>query len=162
MGTRLFFCALLIQLAGCSIFADSDEPEEQPIALTQLTYSLVATDHVNPNASGDATPIEVHVYELEDDSMFLSADYDVLVDDAEDALKSNYIGHRDFVLVPGQFKFIDAFEVEEGSRYIGVMGRFADPDASDWKKVVKIFPVGRQYHLLMHFNDKEINLEKVE
>lgn len=154
---RLFWMLLLLQLGGCSVFGAD---EEKPISL--VTYSLVATETVNPNISGAATPFELQVFELEDDSMFLSADYDQLVNDAEKAIKSNYIDHRDFVLLPGQFKFIDPFEVDKNTSYIGVMARYANIENSDWKKVIKLEPRGKKYHLLLYFNANQVKLDKVE
>ncbi|WP_407334415.1 type VI secretion system lipoprotein TssJ [Enterovibrio sp. 27052020O] len=153
---RLIASLFLLMLAGC---AGSDLPQDQP---TTVTYSLVATGNVNPNISGDATSVEVQVFELEDDSMFLSSDFEQLADEAKAALKSNYIDHRDYSLVPGQFKFIDHFEIEEDTRYIATMVRFSDPDVSEWKKVVKILPVGRKYHLLIYIDKNEVLLKKVE
>lgn len=155
---RLLICFLAMILAGCS---SSDEvmPKDMP---TTVTFSMVTTENVNPNVSGDATPVEIQVFELEDDSMFLASGYDQLAGDAPAALKSNYVDHRDFSLVPGQFKFIDSFEIAEETRYISVMARFSDPDVSDWKKVVKVLPVGRVYHLLMYFDGTEVVLVKVE
>ncbi|KXF83014.1 type VI secretion system lipoprotein TssJ [Enterovibrio coralii] len=153
---RLFGCLLLLVLVGCS---SSDHPKDQP---TTVTFSMVATHDVNPNFSGDATPFEVQVFELEDDSMFLASGYDQLANSAKAALKSNYVDHRDYSLVPQQFKFIDAFQIEDDTRYIAVMARYSNSESSDWKKVVKVLPIGRQYHLLMYFNKNEVVLRKVE
>ena len=77
-------------------------------------------------------------------------------------LKSNYVNHRDYVLVPGQFKFVDPFDVDKKTAYIGVMARFADPNSSDWKKVVKVNPMDKQYHLHIYFNDQSVKLDQVE
>jgi len=154
----LLFSFLLL-LAGCSMFGKKDSEKEEP---SKVTYSLFATQSINPNASGEATPLEVQVFELEDDSMFLSAGFDQLIEDAKAALKSNYITHRDYVLIPGQFKFINSFEVDKNTIYIGVMARYADPNSSDWKKVAKIMPLNKQYHLLIYFNDQSVNIDQVE
>ena len=158
MSRFLLLLILLMQLSGCSLFGHKDKKDTP----TLLTYSLVATDSINPNISGNATPIEIQVFELEDDSMFLSADFDQLATDAQKVLKSNYLEQRDYVLLPGQFKFVEPFEVNKKTFYIGVMAHFADPNTSDWKKVVKIEPVNKQFHLLMYFNDQAVNLDKVE
>lgn len=144
----------VIQLMGCSA-----KPEERP---TTVTYSMAATNKVNPNISGDATAVEYQVFQLQDDSMFLSADFDQLVEDAEAALKSSYISHRDYVLIPGQFKYIEPFEIDSDTYYIAVMARYSRPDKSDWKKVVKLFPKGHKYNLLMYFTGNKVNLVKVE
>jgi type VI secretion system protein VasD len=157
---RSFLIALLaMTLSCCAMFGNKDE--KKPIH-SQITYSLFATKSVNPNASGEATPLEVQVFELEDDSMFLSAGFDQLIENAKKNLKSNYISHRDYVLVPGQFKFVDPFEVNKKTAYIGVMARFANPNRSDWKKVVRVLPTDKQYHLLIYLNDQSVQLDQVE
>lgn len=164
----------LLQLAACSsawnatkktaqVLWDPSIPVGEAKDLpTQLTYSMYALDKVNPNAAGDATPLELVVYELEDDSKFLAADFDSLKADYKEALGSNYIDHSDYTLLPGQFKFIDHFAVDEDTRYIGIMAHFNDPEVAQWKKVVKIKPMGREYHLLMFFSEQDIVLDKVE
>ena len=172
---RLVFIILLMsQLTGCgSVWEGTKKlgqviwepsipvgaPNDQP---TQLTYSIVAQQDVNQNANGDATPIEFQLFELEEDSKLLAADYDSLVTDFEDALGSNYIEHSDFTLLPGQFKFIKTFAVDEDTRYIGVMAHFSDPDVSQWKKIIKINRLGAEYHLLVLFKAQEVILDKVE
>ncbi|HIF9340790.1 TPA: type VI secretion system lipoprotein TssJ [Photobacterium damselae] len=143
-------------LVGCSSKYD---PASEP---STITLSMVATDTINPNNNGDASPVELKVFELEDDSMFMSASYDQLLDDYKKALKSNYVDDYDYVLLPGQFKFIDPIKLDEDTRYIGVMAFFADPEQSDWKKVVKVKTLGREYHLLILLNHNDVILERVE
>lgn len=143
---------LSTQLFACSSTYD---PKIQP---STVTYSMVASATVNPNLSGEGTLIEVQVFELEDDSMFLNADYDQLIKDTKSALKSNYIDHSDYALLPGQFKYIDTKKIDEDTHYIGVIARYSDPDKSQWKKVLKVKPLGQEYHLLMLFQENEVNL----
>lgn len=165
---------LLLQLVACSSAWDATKKTAQvlwdpsvPVGEakdlpTQLTYSMYALDRVNLNAAGEATPLELVVYELEDDSKFLAADFDLLKADYKKALGSNYVDHSDYTLLPGQFKFIDSFAIDEDTRYIGIMAHFNDPEVAQWKKVVKIKPMGGEYHLLMFFNEQGIVLDKVE
>jgi type VI secretion system protein VasD len=156
-----FVCVLLI--TGCSNLSDgTTTPVEAKDELTQVTFSLVADDDVNPGLFGVASPIEIQVFELVDDSMFMSADFDQITEDYEKALKNNFIKSYDYVMTPGQFKFIDNFKINKETNYIGVMAKFSEPDLSEWKKAVKILNRGRVYHLLMFFNDYEIKLKKVE
>lgn len=134
-------------------------PAEQP---TKVTFSLVADTRVNPNVWGEASPVEVQVIELKDDSMFMSAGYDQLKSDYEKALRSNFIKNYDYVLTPNQFKFVNEIEVDEDTNYIGVIAHFSDPEISEWKQSVKVLNSGREYHLLMLFKDYEVKLDKVE
>lgn len=150
--------SLMVLIAGCSSSPTVD-PSEQ---LTHVTFSLFAGKEVNAGESGVASPIEVQVYELVDDSMLMSADFDSINKDYEKALKNNFIKTYDYVLTPDQFKFVGDFEIDPETNYIGVVAKFAEPDKSDWKRAVKILNRGRIYHLLMYFNGYEIKLEKVE
>lgn len=158
MKNWLFAMCLLMMMAGCS----SSDDYDPTILPTKVTFSLVADDGVNPNLTGDTSPVEIQVFELKDDSMFMSADFDLIKADYKKALKSNFVEVYDFVLTPGQFKFISPFEIDEDTNYIGVMAHYSDIDQSEWKKAVKVINKGREYHLLMQFKDYDINLERVE
>ena len=149
---------LMVFLAGCST-SQKVKPEDR---MTRVTFSLFAGEKVNAGESGTPAPVEIQVYELVDDSMLMSADFDMINKDYEKALKNNFVKTYDYVLTPGQFKFVGDFEIDEETNYIGVVAKFAEPDKSDWKKTVKILNRGRVYHLLMYFDGYEIKLERVE
>ncbi|MCW8333868.1 type VI secretion system lipoprotein TssJ [Vibrio sp. SCSIO 43135] len=151
--------ATLLVLVGCSSSSEQYNPSEQP---TKVTFSILSDEGTNPNLWGEAAPIEVQVFELKDDSMFMSADYDQIKADYRKALKSNFVEIYDYVITPGQFKFVNAFEIDEDTRYIGVMAHFSEPELSEWKKAVKVLNKGREYHLLMYFKDYDVKLERVE
>jgi type VI secretion system protein VasD len=154
----LFMLLSLLVLTACSS-TEPYEPAKQP---TKVTFSLLADDGVNPSIWGEASPVEIQVFELKDDSMFMSADYDQLKADYKKALRSNFVKNYDYVLMPDQFKFVNAFEVDEETNYIGVMAHFSDPEISEWKKAVKVLNKGREYHLLMFFKDYDVKLDRVE
>lgn len=148
--------ALLLFLSGCS-----SEPKSEPKPTT-ITISMFADPGVNPNVEGVASPIEIQVFELVDDSMLLSTDYHQIRDDYKKALKSNFVKSYDYALTPDQFKFISALNINDETNYIGVVVHFSDPDNSEWKKTVKIINKDHNYHLLVYFRDYEVILEKVE
>ncbi|GLT13673.1 type VI secretion system lipoprotein TssJ [Vibrio algivorus] len=148
--------AMWVFLSGCS---SDPKPEPEP---TKITISMFADHGVNPNVEGVASPVEIQVFELVDDSMLLSTDYHQIRDDFKKALKSNFVKSYDYALTPGQFKFISDFEISDETNYIGVVVHFSDPDNSEWKKTVKIINKDHLYHLLVYFRDYEVILEKVE
>ncbi|MFM2480442.1 type VI secretion system lipoprotein TssJ [Celerinatantimonas sp. YJH-8] len=157
----IILCGLLL-LGGCS-FGSSDDKIDYASLPSTVTFSLAATDDVNPNATdGTATPIQVRVFELEDDSMLKAADYEQLANHYKKALKSNYVDDYDYMLTPGQFKFVDPIQLDDDTRYIGVMASYSDPDKSQWKKVVKVKPLGHEYHLLILLKSNDVVVEKVE
>lgn len=161
MKFRLVFLFLLVtQLAGCGMFFGDDE--ELPQLPTQISYSVFADNEVNRNISGDPTPIGVQIFEIEEDSMFLDASYDELIDDYDDALDNSYVDHAEFVLAPGQFKFTEMSELDEDTRFIAVFGKYSEPNTTQWKKIIRVQPMNKQYHLMVYFGPDEVKLSIVE
>lgn len=159
MIKALWMLCSLMMLTACS---SSPEPYEPEKAQTKLTFSLVSDDLVNPNIWGESSPVEIQVFELKDDSMFTSAGYEQLKTDYKKALRSNFVKIYDYVLLPEQFKFINAFEVDKETNYIGVIAHFSEPELSEWKKTVKVLNKGREYHLLIILKDYNVKLDRVE
>ncbi|WP_434144945.1 type VI secretion system lipoprotein TssJ [Photobacterium leiognathi] len=152
-GSVIVLFALV--LAGCSSKYD---PALEP---STITISMVTADSVNIN-NNEASPVELKVFELEDDSMFNSASYNQLGTNYKKVLKSNYIDDYDYVLLPNKFKFIEKMKLDNDTRYIGVMAFFSDSDHSNWKKSVKVKPLGRDYHLLIYLKNNQVKLDRVE
>ncbi|WP_136248087.1 type VI secretion system lipoprotein TssJ [Halomonas borealis] len=163
---------LLVTLAGCaSTFEAADKtyqvlkdpsipvgyPEDRP---SRVDLSMLAAPNINPNVEGKGTPLRFQILQLKDDSMLMSADHFQLQADLEEALGTNYLAHDDFTLLPGQFKFYEPFEVEEDTRYIGIIAFYASPNQAQWKKVVEVDARGRDYHLLVHLLEREAALRK--
>ncbi|WP_235040361.1 type VI secretion system lipoprotein TssJ [Vreelandella profundi] len=134
-------------------------PEDRP---TTVDMSMIAEPNVNPNVEGEGTPLRFQVLQLKDDSMLMAADLGQLSRDLEEALGTNYLTHDDFTLLPGQWKFYEPFEVDEDTRYIGLIAFYATPNEAEWKKVVKVKASGEHYHLLVHLRDNEVELRKEE
>ncbi|MBC3618534.1 type VI secretion system lipoprotein TssJ [Vibrio metschnikovii] len=159
MNKRSFILLILLTMLSACSSSEKYEPAKQP---TKVTFSLVSDEGTNPNIWGEASPVEIQVFELRDDSMFMSADYDQIKSDYKKALRSNFIAIYDYVLTPDQFKFVNSFEINENTNYIGVMAHFSEPELSEWKKAVKVLNKGREYHLLMYFKDYDVKLKRVE
>ncbi|MEZ9177986.1 type VI secretion system lipoprotein TssJ [Vibrio kanaloae] len=159
MRHRLWMSFITLLLTACS-----SEPEgyDPTLLLTKVTLSIVARDQVNPNVEGQASPVEIQVFELVDDSMFMSSSYDQLKTDGKKALKSNFVKSYDYVLMPGQFKFVNPIEINTETNYIGIMAHFSDIELSEWKKAIKVQNKGREYHLLMLLDEYDVTLDKVE
>lgn len=132
-------------------------PEDRP---TTVDLAMLAEPDVNPNAEGDGTPLRFQILQLKDDSMLMAADHAQLRDDLEEALGTNYLSHDDFTLLPEQWKFYEPFEVDEETRYIGLIAFYSDPEEAQWKKVVKISASSEDYHLLVHLRANEAELRK--
>lgn len=167
----MLLAAVLI-LVGCStpynavsktakVLWDPDIPVGYPEDLpSRVDLTMLAEPNVNPNESLAPTPIAFQVIEMRDSSMLMAGDFDQLLSDLEDSLGQNYIDHDDYSLVPGQFRFIEPFEIDKDTRFIGIIAFYAYPNLSQWKKVVKVDPMGGRYHLLVNLREREVKLRR--
>ncbi|GGE62074.1 type VI secretion system-associated lipoprotein [Streptosporangium jomthongense] len=166
--------AMVFVLAGCStpyhavtktakVLWDPDIPvgyaEDLP---SRVDLTMVAEPGVNPNESLAPTPIAFQIIEMRDSSLLMAGDFDQLLNNLKSSLGRNYIDHSDYTLVPGQFKFVEPFEISKDTRFIGVIAFYAYPNLSQWKKVVRVDPVGGRYHLLVNLRDREVQLKRSE
>lgn len=171
---RILFLLLVVALApGCTtskkigkVLMDSDiqvgSLADQP---SVVRITLLAEPDINKNDSDEATPVNLQLYYLSEDSRLLAADFDQLNgDDAdpEKILGKNYLDHQDYTLLPGQFKPLSPVTLEEKTQYIGVVVYYADENIAEWKKVVKAKGMGHLYHLLVHVRAREVELQKEE
>lgn len=164
----------VLVLAGCStpykavtktakVLWDPDIPVGYPENLpSRIDLTMLAEPDVNPNEAMAPTPIAFQIIEMRDSSRLMAADFDQLLADVEESLGENYVKHSDYTLVPGQFKFVEPYEISDETRFIGIIAFYAYPNQSQWKKVVRVDPVGGQYHLLVNLRDRDVVLKKAD
>lgn len=172
--SKWILLSVVIGLAGCStpykavtktakVLWDPDIPVGEPEDLpSRVDLTMLAEPNVNPNEAMQPTPINFQIIEMEDSSMIMAADFDQLLTDLEDSLGNNYIDHADYTMLPGQFKFIEPFEIDSDTRYIGVIAFYAYPNQSQWKKVVKVDPIGGDFHILVNLRERDVIMQKAE
>lgn len=100
-------------------------------------------------ARNAATPIAFKVLQLKDDSLLLNADPLLLARDLEKALGTTFVTQDDYVLQPGQFKYIDFARIHEKTRYIAIVADFHAQNGAVWKQAFRLEPKGRRYALLL-------------
>lgn len=105
-----------------------------------------------------ATPIAFKVLQLTDDSLLLNASAQALAHDLKKNLGSTYLRHDDYLLQPGQFKFIHLRPLEEDTRYLAVIADYNSTDVTQWKQILRIEPKGRQYALLVQLDETRVGL----
>jgi type VI secretion system VasD/TssJ family lipoprotein len=122
-------------------------PTVPPIAASKWVDSYV-----------DPKPISFKVLMLRDNSLLLSADKESLDTDLENTLGKNYIDHNDYVLTPGQFKFVNFSRLDADVRYIGIIADYRDDAGSVWKKTFKVAPTGNTYPLHIHLTRQAVEI----
>ncbi|MGV2863699.1 type VI secretion system lipoprotein TssJ [Achromobacter sp. AGC39] len=111
-----------------------------------------------PPPRGAATPIAFKVLQLKDDSLLLNVDPEQLAKDLKKALGSTYITQDDYVLQPGQFKFIDFARIDKDTRYVAIVADFHDQNGAVWKQAFRLEPNGRRYALLMTLHGNRVGI----
>lgn len=111
-----------------------------------------------PASSTAATPVAFQVLQLKDDSMLENADLDLVSQNPKKALGSTFLAADDYVLAPGQFKFIEFSPIENKARYVAVVAAFNDVNAARRYDVFRLEPRGRKYALLVTLQDTRVTI----
>ncbi|MFD4841340.1 type VI secretion system lipoprotein TssJ [Achromobacter sp. NPDC058515] len=98
---------------------------------------------------GVSTPIAFKVFQLKDDSLLLNADPLQFAQDPKKALGTTFVAQDDYVLLPGQFKYIDFSRIQADTRYVAIVADFHDQNGAVWKQAFRLEPRGRKYALLL-------------
>lgn len=112
-----------------------------------------------PNAQL-ATPIAVKILQLRDDSLLLNATFAALEQAPDKALRSTYVRDDDYLLTPGQFKFIPFEAIDPSTRFIAVIADFHDQQDAIWKQSLRIEPRGRKVALAVQVEEKQVLLKE--
>jgi type VI secretion system VasD/TssJ family lipoprotein len=125
--------------------------DAQGVSLT-TPWGSPALQHV-------ATPIAFKVLQLTDDSLLVNASPQAMAEDMKKTLGSTYIRADDYLLQPGQFKFVDLRPLDEDTRFIAVIANYHSTDVSQWKQQLRVEPKGRQYAVLVQLDAEQVSLK---
>lgn len=161
----------IIGLIGCTtaskigkVLADPDIPvgklDERP---STLSLSFLSEHDINENIERTATPIQVQVLYLTEDSKLLESYYEQFTEEKlEDILGKNYLDHQDYSITPDQYKVIPNITLNEKNRYLGVIAYYSEPEKAQWRKVIKLDGMGHNYHVLIYLRKLEVEIKEYE
>lgn len=161
-------CLMSGVLSGCEtvkkigkVIANPDikvgENATQP---SDMTVTLLTEPDINPNGSGEASPVSFQLIYMSEDSKLREADFDqITTSKLDEVLGKNYIDHQDFNLLPDTMKTLPLTKLEPTTRYIGVVAYFSDDQVTEWKVIERVTGTGHHYHLLVHVRENSIELK---
>lgn len=167
----LMMLCLLVGLTGCEtvkkvsqVLSDPDiqvgKAADQP---SVLTITMLTEPDANLNASGEASPVDLQLIYMSDDSKLQAADYDLIATTPlNEALGKNYIDHQDLNLLPDVMKTLPPVKLDEKTRFIGAVAYFSDDQTTEWKQIEPVESTGRHYRLLVHVRQGSIEMKKEE
>lgn len=134
--------------------------EERP---SILSLSFLSENNINENDENLASPIQVQIVYLTEDSRLLDSYYEQFTEEKlEDILGKNYLDHQDYTIVPNQYKVVSDIILGEKNRYLGVIAYYSDPEKAQWRKVIKLEGLGHNYHVLVHLRKLEVEIKEYE
>jgi type VI secretion system protein VasD len=135
MSSKLFkgLCAGLVMLvAGCSTVNPFSEDDDQPIKLEMV---IEAAHDVNPDTSGEASPLEVRVYQLKSITEFDQTDFFTLYN--EEPLGDSLLDTRIFIMSPSQVEELKT-DLNPETQYIAVIAAYRDIDNATWRDSIQV------------------------
>lgn len=102
-----------------------------PPATLELTIKGGADQ--NPDASGHAAPVAVHLYELAAAGRFAGADVFALTERERATLGDDDLGAETVVVAPGETRQVTR-ELKKGVQMLGVAVLFRDIDRARWRQ----------------------------
>lgn len=140
--------------------ARSPHEDSTPGSYEDPTVALSLAEPVPVQPPPIATPIAIKILQLRDDSLLRNSVYQLLDQDPAKALRSTYIRDDDYVLSPGQFKFVPFEPIHADTRFIAVIADYRNQDDATWGQVLRIAPRGRQVVLSVLLNDSQLVLKE--
>jgi type VI secretion lipoprotein, VC_A0113 family len=104
--------------------------------------TLNATNDVNPDHHGRASPITVRVYELSSRTTFDNLDFNAAFNNAGTFLSDELLSSAERVLLPGETAR-HRVNLNRNARYIAVVAAYRDIDRAKWKLV---YPVNGDWY----------------
>ncbi len=106
-----------------------------PVAKLQGSIQTSAT--INPDATGRPSPVVMRIYELRAPSAFQNADFFSLYDKDAATLGQEMVLREEVELQPGQTRVLNR-ELQNDTRYVGVLAAFRDIDQAHWRAITPV------------------------
>jgi len=120
-------------MSGCGA-TKLGERQELPVP---LEITLAAEERVNLTTGGRPSPIVVKIFELSNNTQFLSADYFALMGQDGVPLGGDMLTSEEHILLPGEVRMIRKRAALK-SRFLGVIAGYRDLSSSTWRAVTPI------------------------
>jgi type VI secretion system protein VasD len=127
-------------MGGCAS-APPAPPPATPVVLDPVTLqvTLIASDDVNPDVRGRASPLSVRIVELRSRSAFDAADFFSLYEREQQTLGTELLAKEQYILRPGDTQGYTR-KAQAETRFLGVVAAYRDLEGSNWRAAMGIAP----------------------
>jgi type VI secretion system protein VasD len=111
------------------------EPSKEP-----LSFAISSSPNQNPDQNGRASPLQLRIYQLADDTLFKNADFYSLFDKDTQILGRYLKKKEQMTIQPGQKNQPQPMILDRKTLFIGVLGAFQDLDNAVSTLLIPIDP----------------------
>jgi type VI secretion system protein VasD len=122
--------ALSLTMAACG----GSPPPPGNVDLT-----ITATDDINPDPAGRASPVVLRVYQLAEPTTFQTADFFQLFDKESPTLGADLVAREEVTIPPGGTLSVP-IALKPNAQRIGIAAAFRDIDKASWRAVIEVPP----------------------
>ena len=154
---------LLVNLNGCGAVAGiTQELTSRTIdwvlepSSTVMKIKFEASEHLNPDIEGRASPLVARLYELKSADVFNNAEFFALYDDDKNILGDDIQYREDIELKPGEKRAL-TLETQPETRFIAVFAAFRDMEAAQWRTSVAL-PLNETTPVSIRFDEVTVTI----
>ena len=144
--------ALVLSLSACSFLLEDTgkllmklgKTDEGPGPST-VDLMVYDDDNVNINKLNQPTPVAFVVVQMRSELRLYSSTYSELSSGIKATLKNDYISHEEFMVAPGQFIHIGAYELNKETQFIAVISAYREMEKVIWRASSKVRSEKKQY-----------------
>ena len=132
---------MLVGACGSAPTQPQPPPPAAPVVLDAVTLqvTLIASDDVNPDVRGRASPLSVRILELRSRSGFDAADFFSLYDRDQATLGAELLAKEQYILRPSDTQGYTR-KAQGETRFLGVVAAYRDLEGSTWRVAAGIAP----------------------
>ena len=126
---------LVFSLAACGV--DPLVAEALKPSPTRIEVEMTVSKGVNPDIAGNASPVQVRLYELSSIAGFQTASFFALYDDDRSVLGKELVARDDILAKPGDHMKI-AREAKPETKYLALFAAYQDLENATWRAMMPL------------------------
>lgn len=128
----------LVALTSCALFTSAPPPPAEPCKTVPLEVYAKGSADQNPNAEGQALPVELRVLVLAQREAFDQLDLtELLSEEKDEELEKTVLQRATVVLMPGQEQLLP-LSVPAAAGYVGLVANFRRIEPGQGKRLVDV------------------------
>lgn len=132
------------------------EPSDNP-----LNYSILSSARQNLNRNGQASPVQIRIYQLKNETLFKSVDYLTLLTSDDKALGADQLSKKFHTVFPGEDHVNQQIGLSRKTRYIGVVGAFREHHSQVTTRFIKVNPEIQQF-ICISIDESGLKLDRIK